>query len=219
MSDTVRTWTALQTLLADNTAGGISAQDLRDAIMSAMSILPTQTESGWKDLVMPLSLAGVAAANQPALVAFGPSGLREELAFDVGDYVFVGPMHVNHDAKIGGKAFVHVHWSTNGTNVQPVKWEFQISRALGHNQENFPAPTSIFVTQTPHGTAWRHMVAECALADALTLVEPDELLLVTLRRVTNGATNNTDSVFGLCVDFHYESDRHATLNKAPDFFS
>jgi hypothetical protein len=219
MADTVRTLAAIQALLADNTDGHISPQDLRDAIVTAMSILPEQSETGWKDLVMPLSLAGVATSNQPSLVAFGPSGLREEMQFDLNDYVFVGPMHVNHDAKVGGKAYVHVHWSTNGTNVQPVKWEFQISRALGHNQANFPAPTSVFVTQAAQGTAWRHMVAECDIADALTLAEPDELILVTLRRVTNGATDNTDGVFGLCVDFHYESDRHATLNKAPNFFS
>jgi hypothetical protein len=219
MPDTVRTLAEIQALLADNTSGNISPQDLRDAIATAMSVLPAQSETGWKDLVMPLSLAGVSTANQPALVAFGPSGLREEMQFDVGDYVFVGPMHVNHDIKVGGKAYIHVHWSTGGTNVQPVKWEFQISRALGHNQANFPAPTSVYVTQTPHGTAWRHMVGEVALADALTLTEPDELILVTLRRVTNGATDNTDNVFGLCVDFHYESDRHATLNKAPNVFS
>jgi hypothetical protein len=63
------------------------------------------------------------------------------------------------------------------------------------------------------------MISEVALADALTLVEPDELILVTLRRVTNGATENTDSVFGLTVDFHYEADRAATPNKAPDFYA
>ena len=55
-------------------------------------------------------------------------------------------------------------------------------------------------------------------ADALILVEPDELILVTLRRVTNGGTNNTDKVYALTVDFHYEADREVTPNKAPNFY-
>jgi hypothetical protein len=149
---------------------------------------------------------------------FGVSGLREEFVFDVGDYVFCQAFHVNHDVKPGGKAYCHVHWATNGTNTNTVKWEFQISRALGHNQANFGAPTSYYVTQAAAGTAWRHMVAEVADADALILVEPDELILVTLRRVTNGGTNNTDKVYALTVDFHYEADREVTPNKAPNFY-
>lgn len=45
MTDTIRTLTALQTLLADNTARGISAQDLRDAIYSALGITPYVAKS------------------------------------------------------------------------------------------------------------------------------------------------------------------------------
>lgn len=179
---------------------------------------PTLAQSGWKDLVAPLTSAGVPTASAPVLTAFGPSGLREEMAFDVGDYVFCQPFHVNHDVKPGGKGYLHIHWSTNGTNVQPVKWEFQVSRALGHQQAAFGAPVSIYVTQTPTGTAWTHMVAEVSDADALTLVEPDELILVTARRVTNGGTNNTDTVYGMTVDFHYQADRSVTPNKAPNFY-
>lgn len=43
MVDTVRTLSALQTLLADNTAGDISAQDLRDFLVSAMLETTTAT--------------------------------------------------------------------------------------------------------------------------------------------------------------------------------
>lgn len=43
MVDTVRTLSALQTLLADNTAGDISAQDLRDFLVSAMLQTTTST--------------------------------------------------------------------------------------------------------------------------------------------------------------------------------
>ena len=181
--------------------------------------LNLRTQAGWKDLISPLEINGVPVENSPAYTAFGPSGLRRELAFEVGDYAFSKPVHVGHDIKPGGKAYIHVHWSTNGTSTNTVRWEFQISRALGHQQAYFGAETSLFVEQAGFGGAWRHMVAEVGDLDALTLVEPDELILVTLRRVTNGGTDNPDGVFGLLVDLHYESDRDTTPLKAPGFYA
>ena len=38
MTDTARSLTALQTLLADNSAGDISAQDLRDMLVSILGV-------------------------------------------------------------------------------------------------------------------------------------------------------------------------------------
>lgn len=178
--------------------------------------LAERTGAGWKDLVGVIIPVG--SSIPPVFTAFGASGLRKEPAFSVGAYAFVSAFHVNHDVKIGGKGYMHIHWTTNGADVQPVKWEFQISRALGHNQEYFSAETSYFVEQTPNG-AWRHMIAEVSDLDAITLTEPDELLLVTVRRVTNGGIDNTDTVFGLTVDFHYEADRDTTPNKAPNFYN
>lgn len=182
--------------------------------------LDTRTGAGWKDLLSgPLDVSGVPAPNLPVREAFGPSGLRTEYNFDVGDYAFAPPFHINHDVKVGGKAYLHIHWSTNGSNIANVKWEFQVSRALGHNQAYFTAETSYFVTQAGYAGAWRHMISEVSLGDALTLTEPDELILVTVRRVTNGATDNTDKVFGLMVDMHYEANRDTTPNKVPDFYA
>lgn len=180
--------------------------------------LERRTGAGWKDLVSPLTPVGVPSEFAPSYESFGPSGLRRELAFQVGDYAFSRAMHVTHDIKVGGKALVHVHWSTSGTSLEPVRWEFQISRAIGHNQAYFSAETSLFVQQSSNGGAWRHMIAEVTLPEALTLTEPDELLLVTLRRVSNGATDNPDNVFALLVDFHYEADRDTTPNRAPGFY-
>ena len=219
MADTERTLTALATLLADNTAGDISAQDVRDLLISVGNGKTAQNSSGWKDNVASISSAGVPSSLAPTFAAFGLSGKREERSFAVGDYVFVPPFHVNHDIMIGGAAYLHVHWSTNGTDANPVKWEFETMRALGHQQAAFSAPVTTTVTQNAHGTAWRHMIAEVDIADIITLTEPDELILVTLTRITNGATENTDAVFGLMVDIHYESDRDSTLNKAPNFYA
>jgi hypothetical protein len=184
-------------------------------------IVPTVLGHGkvWKDLVAPMGSAGVPSASAPTKRAFGPSGLREEYDFSINDYAFPDPFHINHDIEPGNKAYPHVHWSTNGTDTNTVKWEMQIMRALGHGQAAFAAPTTVYVEQAASGTAWQHMVAEVSDGDALTLVEPDELVLIVLRRVTNGGTNNTDQVFGLQVDLHYESTLVGTQNKAPDFYA
>lgn len=182
--------------------------------------LDLRTKAGWKDIVVAIN-ASPGGSVAPTLANFGPAGTlqRQEYAFALDDYVWLSPIHINHDVKPGGAGYLHVHWSTNGTSTNTVRWEFHVQRALGHNQANFAAPTVRTVTQAAAGTAWRHMVAEVAIGDILTLTEPDELILVTLRRVTNGGTNNTDTVFALCVDMHYESDRDTTINKAPNFYS
>ena len=176
--------------------------------------------NGWKDLTAPLSSAGVPANSAPDATLFGPTTTprREEYAFAVGDYIFCQAFHVNHDVMPGGLGYIHVHWSTNGTSTNTVKWECTVLRALGHNQANWVALDPIFVEQAAAGTAWRHMIAECADADAIVLTEPDEIILVTLRRVTNGGAENADTVYGITVDFHYQADRSATPNKSPNFY-
>lgn len=179
-----------------------------------------RTASGWRDLTASVSAAGIPVQNAPAIAVFGPApSAYEAYVFDVGEYVYLQPFHVDHDVKVGGQALAHVHWSTNGTSTNRVTWEFQIMRALGHNQGNFAAPITRTVAQAAAGTAWRHMIAEVDLSGALTLTEPDELILVVLKRIANvtGAAN-ADSVYGLTVDFHYEADRYSTPNRSPNFY-
>jgi hypothetical protein len=218
MADTRRTVDELRALLADNTTGDITPQRIRDMLVSVASPLLQLYEPGWKDVVFPLITSGVPSNNAPNMAAFGPSGLRRELAFAVGNYSFVGPLHLNHDIKPGGQMLVHIHWAASGTDTNPVRWQFEIIQARGHGQEAFGTPIVIEVQQAPTGTPWQHMVTEIDVGDALTMNEPDELVLVTVRRITNGATNNANSIFGLCVDLHYQADRQATVNRAPDFY-
>jgi hypothetical protein len=70
---------------------------------------------GWRDLTAPLQGAGVPTQNAPTLTNFGPTASRREYAFAIDDYIYCQAFHVNHDVKPGGQAFVHVHWTTNGT--------------------------------------------------------------------------------------------------------
>lgn len=190
----------------------------KQAFKEGQSSTEQAIDYGWKDMIAAVSTAGVPSSSAPTLAAFGPSGNRKEMSFAINDYVYLQPFHTNHDIKPNGLAYLHVHWTTNGTNTATVKWEMEILRALGHNQAAFGAPITKTVEQAASGTAWQHMVTEVGDVDALTLTEPDELILVTLKRITNGGTDNTDSVFGLMCDLHYQSDRDATRNKVPDFY-
>lgn len=182
--------------------------------------LDVRTGPGWRDMIAPIRVDGVPNNAAPVSTNFGPAGSpqRQEYAFALDRYAFIQPFHVDHDVKPGGQALVHVHWSTNGTNTGNVRWAFHISRALGHNQANFAAPVTYFVEQAGGGSAWRHMIGEVDIADALTLSEPDELILVTLQRVDPTVGSNTDTVFGLMCDLHYETDRHSTPNRSPNFY-
>jgi hypothetical protein len=172
------------------------------------------------DMLAPVGGASVPPSSAPKAENFGPAHTprRREFAFAVGDYVFIQPFHVNHDIKPGGRAYLHVHWSTNGTNTGLVAWELTFLRALGHDQANFVAPVVVTLEQSAAGTAWRHMIVEATEADVITMFEPDELFIVTLRRAAPSSGSNSDTVFGLMVDLHYEMDRRGTPNKSPDFY-
>lgn len=173
---------------------------------------------GWRDLKASVSSAKLPSSSAPTWDTLVTSPFQA-LKFTVNDYVLLSPFHVDHDMKPGGKGYIHVHWTTDGTNTAVVKWELKIIRAKGHNQEAFGTVTTINVSEAANATAWQHMITECSDGDALTLPEPDELLMVALKRVTNGGTDNTAKIFGLNVDFHYQTDRYSTPGKAPDFYA
>lgn len=192
-------------------------QYLGTAAFIPADIAQDYTSDGWRDLSSPLLNAGAPTENAPSMTNFTIGAYtRREFAFSVGNYLYAQPFHINHDMKVGGNAFLHVHWTTNGTNTNPVRWRFDLVRAKGHNQQAFTVVAGIEVTQAASGIAYQHMIAEATTP--LIITEPDELILVTLTRIANGATENTDTVFGLMVDIHYETNRHSTPNKSPNFY-
>lgn len=176
-------------------------------------------DGAWFDLLTSINTGKVGAANAPSWTAVGPTGTNYAWAFAVNDYIQLPGFHINHDIKRGSKVYPHVHWTTNGTSTNTVKWELSYTIAKGHNQEAFPADTVINVEQAGSGTAWQHMISESADVDAFDAPEVDSIVLMRLRRVTNGGTDNADTVFGLFVDLHYQMERTGTLNKSPDFYT
>jgi hypothetical protein len=188
------------------------------------SDLDLRTAAGWKDYTTAFSSQRVPAQNAPTWAPFNPGAwpegvVVEELSFAVGNYLPLEHFHINHDVAPGGVALFHCHWTTNSTNTGNVKWAFIFTRARGHQQEAFSTPTVVYVEQAAVGTPYWHMTAEINLTDAITLIEPDELIKVVVKRVAASSNENTDTVFGLTADIHYESDRDATPNRSPDFYA
>lgn len=178
---------------------------------------PPTNETLWTDYLAPMSTAKLPAANYPTWAAFGPSGNIYAYNFAEGDFIFLAGFHINHDIKAGSKMYPHVHWATSGTSTEVVEWEIEYTMAKGHNQEAFPAPSTVTVSQAASSTPWQHQISEATTETAIDAPEVDSLLLMRLLRTTTG--NNTDSVFGLFVDLHVEIDRVGTKNKSPNFYT
>ena len=73
MADTIRAISSLQALLADNTTGDISPQDLRDMLVSLGNMYQEQYTTGWEDMVAPMNSVKLAGVSDPTFAAFGPS--------------------------------------------------------------------------------------------------------------------------------------------------
>lgn len=170
---------------------------------------------GWEDLKMNVSGAATGGGS-PTQTVFGPSGNIKQIAFGVNDSVYL-QAHVDHRIRVGSTSYLHVHWSSDGTNIQPVVWQLSYILAEGYNTQAFPADTILTLTEAGSGVAWQHMIIE----DAVGIPAPatDSLLLMELKRISNGGTDNSDTVYGLFVDLHFEVGQVATPNRSPNFFA
>jgi hypothetical protein len=186
--------------------------------------LDTRTAAGWRDMVCGLETRS--GPTQPVLqnfrngiylFAFSPDNLQEAFA----------TAHIDHDYKPGSDFHIHAHWSCAAGATGNVKWYFEIMYAKGHNQAAFPAAVTSSVVQAASATAYRHMVAEVQMSAASPsaaqvdsdLLEVDGILLVRAYRNRDDVADTCNqSVFLHTVDIHYQTDRTATINKAPNFY-
>jgi len=129
--------------------------------------------------------------------------------------------HVGRDYKPNGNMYMHLHWTTDGTNTKNVKWKINYTIAKGHNQssggEFFDPTHTLYMEDAASGIQWRHMISESPMID-ITNAEPNSMMLVHIKRVSASGGDNGDDIFGLQMELHYETDRHATPNRTPDFY-
>ena len=103
-------------------------------------------------------------------------------------------------------------------------WNVSWVAALGHNQGAmaFASPTTFQMIQAAPGIQYQHMITECSAAQALYIAnaEPDTVYKMRIwRDPTDAADTYAADVYVDFFDVHYQVDRLATNNKAPNFYA
>lgn len=179
----------------------------------------TGQSGGWRDL-FGVPMTPNAGLGIPTWEQLGSSPFYG-FKFNVGDQLWF-PYHLQHDYSLGTDIFLHAHWLADGTDAANVKWEFTYVFAKGFGQAAFDIPGGGSVAtaeESTGGTAWKHMTSEIAAGIANANFEPDGILLVCVKRVTNGGVDNADGVFLIVADLHYQADSVATKHRTPDFYA
>jgi hypothetical protein len=171
---------------------------------------------GWRDITSEVKARGTGPTD-PGWNQINTTGFWA-YNFSIGDKVWLS-FHLPHDYIKGTDVFLHSHWLPDGVNTNSVKWQFTYAYAHGHNQAafNFGSPTVVTAEQIVGGTQYQHYVTE-SVAQTIAM-EPDGILEVEIERITNGGTDNTDGIFLLTADVHFESNSIGTLNRSPDFYA
>ena len=171
---------------------------------------------GFRDITSEVKARGTGPSDPSWSVINGTA--FSAYKFGVGDKVWMS-FHIPHDYIEGTELYFHSHWLPDGTDTDSVKWQFTYAYAKGHDQAAFDlgSPTVVSAEQTVGGTQYQHYVTE-TVAQTIAGCEPDGIIEVAVERITNGGTDNSDDIFLLTADIHYESNNHATVNRAPNFY-
>lgn len=173
---------------------------------------------GWRDNVIEMKVDS-SSPNAPTLDPFRGNILA--WSFPANELTEAhAAWHIDHDYALGTPLYFHIHWATASTSIGTVRWGFEYTIAKGHQQQAFPAPTTVYVEQASTGTAYMHMIAELSEANAIsgTGIEPDTVIQVRVFRDGANANDTLEaSVFGLFLDLHYLADHTTTPNKSPPF--
>jgi len=176
-------------------------------------------EIGWRDNTVMFSSAQGNGTTEPNWEDIG-NGMYA-YRFTDNEEIFTY-YHVNHDVKPDGQTYFHVHWmpTVNMNAGQTITWELTFSQARGHHQGDILSgtTTTMNILYTADGTevAGEHMITECTDLQAITNPEPDSMIMMKVKYLDG---TYGQPVYGLMADLHYEVDRNATPNKAPDFYN
>ena len=175
------------------------------------------TGPGWKDILSDIIVKGLGPSDPTWSQINSTNHWGYKFVINDTAWVFY---HIGHDYKPGSEIYLHAHWLPDGTNSNSVRWQWIYAIAKGHNQSAFPlaSPTTITATQTVGGTQYQHYITE-TVPIASAQLEPDAIIAVQISRITNGGTDNTDGIFLLFADVHYQADRSSTLNRSPNFYA
>jgi hypothetical protein len=181
-------------------------------------LVETRTGEGWRDMIADINPRSGGTAPSLNLYRDGIY-LYEFSAGDLND-VFAN-FHIDHDYKLNTMLYPHFHFVTTNTGGGVVRLGFEYTFALGHGMGTFPATTTLTLNFTvPAGSQHVHFVAEMPEGQGIpgTGIDTDGVILMRIFRDGAHADDTfPGTIFGITADLHYEVDRYATKNRAPDF--
>jgi len=176
-------------------------------------------EYGWNDNIQWFSNARGNGTTEPQWRDMGNGHYGYN--FTTGEELFIN-YHILHDYKQGTNAYPHIHFIVDQTMTagQQITWRFGYVIAKGHaqGQSLTVAETTFDMTYTATGAeiAGEHLLLECSDLQAFDVIEPDAIVSARVELISE---NVAGLVYGIMCDLHYQTDRHSTLNKAPDFYA
>lgn len=188
-----------------------------------LSHFDERTKDGWADIVAEFYTRG--GPSSPNTTGFREGIYLYEFDADTTMEAFAN-FHIPHSYKVGTMLYPHVHFSVNTNATGVVRWGFEWTYARRHDStgtRTFGNTGFLYKEFTvPANSAYTHFVAEVDDLAGIpsTDVEVDGMILMRIFREA-AHVNDTfaDSVFGITVDVHHETDRHATPQRAPDFYA
>lgn len=181
-----------------------------------------KTKDGWFDIVSEFYTRGGPAA--PGVSQFIGGIYLLEFS-DTDTLEAFANFHIPHAYKPGTMIYPHVHFSVQGNNAGTVRWGFEYTfarSAASTGQTAFPATQTIYIDYAvPANSAYKHFIAEAAQGAGIpdTDIEVDGMILARVFREPAHANDTfVGSVWAITSDLHTEVDRHATPNRAPNFY-
>ncbi len=189
----------------------------QDGVLSPLNTFGGTT--GWRDLKGDINVRGN-GSNNPVWAAFRDGLYAYDFHASVMNEAWVS-YHIDHDYAPGTPVYLHAHWAPKTVNTGVVRFGFEYAIAKGHDQEAFPTSTTVYVeSNISSNRQYKHMVAEIGTGISSASIEPDSLILV---RIFRDATHINDTFPDvapvLTADCHYQADRVATKNRAPNFYA
>jgi len=175
---------------------------------------------GWDDITADLSAGKAVGANAPTWSTFRNGLSAYEFSAGTMNQIWI-TFHVKHDYAEGTLVYPHIHWSPNTTSTGVVRWGMEYTVAKGHDQEAFPASTTVYVeSNIASNKQYQHIVSEVSDGDAFDAFEADTLILMRVFRDAAHANDTfPDVVHAFTADIHFQANKDYTPNKAPPFLA
>jgi hypothetical protein len=184
---------------------------------ASISTILSSPVLGWKDITSELISRGGASA--PALAVFRGGVYAYQFSATSLDQLY-STFHIPHDYAPGTAIFFHIHWAdVTAVPTGVVRWGFEYTYSKGHGQAAFPVTQTVYAEQASTGQ-YKHMVAEIPTGILASELEVDGLILVRIfRDYAHANDTSPNPSFAFTCDVHYQCDRIATINRAPNFYA